>query len=305
MTAPLTHVLQFMTNRPLAVTDDHAALIVAALRSELNIGLLETVEGRRLGAHEMDLLAATGRAAADGRAQRRQERERVYALVDGIAIIPIQGTLVKTWGINPYSGRTGYDGIKAKLYEALQDPDVKGIWLDIESPGGITAGMFDLSDAIFASNERNGGKPIWAIADETCASAAFCLGSAADKLFTPRTGVVGSVGVVAIYMNERAALEKDGIGVQVFRSSKMPRKMALNSYEDPDDETIERFQKQIDDLTDLFVSTVARNLRLSKKAVAETEGLTYIGEEARAVGFVSAVASWDQAWTKFNRHLSR
>lgn len=296
------HVLQFLTNQPLACTEAHALLIMSVLRGELNIETIETAE-RRLIAEDMGAIQIEARAAADRRRDRHVEKS--YPVVDGAAIIPIRGTLTKTWGMDPYSGRTGYDGIKAKLYEAVEDPDVKGIWLDIDSPGGLTAGMLDLSDSIFASNERNGGKPIWAMADETCASAAFCLASGADKIFTPRTGEVGSVGVVAIYTNQAKAAEKQGIDVRVFRSSGAPKKAAMNSFEDLDEEVAEEFQAKIDMLTDMFVSTVARNMRMSKKAVAETEGRTYIGEEARAVGFVSAVMSWDQAWTKFSRYLNR
>ncbi|MCZ7176509.1 S49 family peptidase, partial [Salmonella enterica] len=80
----------------------------------------------------------------------RQARDTGYDVVEGVAVIPIQGTLVQKLGtLRPYSDMTGYDGIRACFLQALNDSDVKAICLDIDSPGGEVAGCFDLADVIY------------------------------------------------------------------------------------------------------------------------------------------------------------
>ncbi len=78
----------------------------------------------------------------------REGRDTGYDVVQGIAVIPVTGTLVAKLGsMRPYSGMTGYDGIRASLSIAMSDPKVKAIAFDMESPGGEVAGCFDLVDA--------------------------------------------------------------------------------------------------------------------------------------------------------------
>lgn len=296
---PLTRIASQLLNTPLMVTPQHGHMLIAAMRSHLNVKLLEDVEGIQLQVAALDAMAATGLARAD---TRRDDR-KVFAVQDGVAIIPITGTLTKSWGIEPSSGFTGYDGIKTKLMAAMQDDSIDGVFLDIDSPGGQVAGCFDLVDTIYAVNKRNGGKPIYAIANEQCCSAAFAIGSAADELFVPRTGEVGSVGVIMIHQDVSKAMDEDGVKVTVFRSG--AHKAEGNPYEAITDEVAKRIQTTIDGMRELFVETISRNMKLSKKVVRETEALTYIGAHARDIGFANAVASEDQAWDALMKRLRR
>ena len=69
-----------------------------------------------------------------------------------------------------------------QLIHATENPGVKAIWLDQNSPGGVVDGAFDLAQAIYANNEKNGGKPIWAMAADYSASCSYLMSSAADPL---------------------------------------------------------------------------------------------------------------------------
>lgn len=299
---PIVRVSQQLLNQPLACTDAHAVNIIAAVRSQLNVSLLTTLEGQQLDTAALDIVAARGRAAADTRASRR-EQQKIFAQENGVAIIPITGTLTKTWGLDPYSGMTGYDGIKAKLFAAMEDDSVEAILLDIDSPGGAVAGCFDLTDTIYACSKRQGGKLIYSIANEQMCSAAFAIGTSADEVFVPRTGEVGSVGVLMLYSNYEKALDQEGIKVTLFRAGK--HKAELNPLETPGRDVIDRTQAVLDDMRELFMETVARNLGVKKKQVSETEALTYIGKQATGIGFATAVASDDQVWTRLMKRLGR
>jgi ClpP class serine protease len=101
-----------------------------------------------------------------------------YDIVNGVAVIPVRGTLVQRTGtLRPYSGMTGYDGLRQNFLTALTDASVEGIVLDIDSPGGEVSGCFDLVDTIYAAR---GIKPIAAICAEHAFSAAFALATTAD-----------------------------------------------------------------------------------------------------------------------------
>ena len=96
-----------------------------------------------------------------------------FAVVDGIAVIEIAGTLVHrgAW-IGQSSGLTSYEGIAAQLQAALADPAIRGIALDIDSFGGEVAGAFDLADRIRAVRQV---KPVQAFVADHALSAAYAL----------------------------------------------------------------------------------------------------------------------------------
>ena len=76
---------------------------------------------------------------------------------EGIAIIPVDGVLVrKSLGMRPYSGMRAYEDIQESVIDAATDPYVRGILLDIDSPGGEVSGVFDLGDALVEADVGGG-----------------------------------------------------------------------------------------------------------------------------------------------------
>ena len=150
-----------------------------------------TFAGADLPATDTDQATASlpARASLFGNdlAQRHQRSgTQPFALIDGIAVIEIAGTLVHrgAW-IGQSSGLTSYEGIAAQLQAALADPSVRGIALDIDSVGGEVAGAFDLADRIRAARAQ---KPVNAFVAEHALSAGYVLASQADRIILPRTG---------------------------------------------------------------------------------------------------------------------
>ena len=139
-----------------------------------------------------------------------------FTVVDGIAVIEIAGTLVHrgAW-IGQSSGLTSYEGIAAQLQAALADPAIRGIALDIDSFGGEVAGAFDLADRIRMARTQ---KPVQAFVADHALSAAYALASQADRIILPRTGAVGSIGVVAMHSDMSGALDQKGIAVTLIHS---------------------------------------------------------------------------------------
>jgi ClpP class serine protease len=215
-----------------------------------------------------------------------------YALVDGVAVIPVLGLLVQDLGtIYSWGDVTGYDGIRANFLMALADSKVDAIALSVKSGGGDCAALFDLVDLIYESRDI---KPTLAICAETAYSAAYALASACEQITVPRTGGVGSVGVVAAHIDVTKALDMAGIAVEFFHYG--DRKVDGHSEIPLSKEARERFQADVDELGKLFVSTVARNRNLSVDAVRKTQATTFLGAAGVEAGLADAVMAPDEAF---------
>ncbi len=272
----LPHLAQRLFNTPLALHPRKAEVVMAALTDRFGLTRIQLMSDWD---DEDDSFS-------------RQARDTGYDVVEGIAIIPIQGTLVQKLGtLRPYSGMTGYDGIRSCFLRALNDGEVKAICLDIDSPGGEVAGCFDLVDEIYAAR---GSKPVWAILSESAYSAAYALASAADKIIVPRTGGVGSVGVIVMHVDWSQKIKNDGLQVTIITYG--DRKAESNPYEPLSETARKAIQSDIDEMGRLFVRTVSRNRGITEKTVRDTEAACFLGADGVQLGLADRVASPDAAF---------
>ena len=217
-----------------------------------------------------------------------------------VAVIPIHGTLVRrTSGIEAESGLASYTGIAAQLDAALASPEIAAILLDIDSPGGESAGVFDLADRIRAASEV---KPVWAVANDMAFSAAYALASAATRVFVARTGGVGSIGVIAMHVDQSVKDAQDGVRYTAVFAGE--RKNDLNPHEPISNEAHVVLKAEVDRIYDLFVETVARHRGLDADTVRATEAGLFFGPDAVATGLADAVGSLDDALTQLTQSLS-
>lgn len=286
-----------LLNAPLMLRPEKAEMLVAVLAERLGIARLDRMDGAAMTAVEMNEMARSGRSTS-------RADERPYEVIDGVAMIPVEGTLVhKSGWIGAYSGMVGYDGLATQLREAMDDSAVKAIWFDIDSPGGEVAGCFDFVDEIFACNRANGGKPIWSCINEQATSAAYAIASASDKIFMPRTGITGSIGVYLLFVDETDALSKEGLKVEFIRSGR--NKARESGLEPLADDRRAKLQARVDAQRDLFARTVARNRAISIKSVMDTEGDWFGAQEALSTGLIDGVMSQVEAFAKLQRSLAR
>ena len=217
-----------------------------------------------------------------------------------VAVIPIHGTLVRrTSGIEAESGLASYTGIAAQLDAALASPEIAAILLDIDSPGGESGGMFDLADRIRAASEV---KPVWAVANDMAFSAAYALASAATRVFVARTGGVGSIGVIAMHVDQSVKDAQDGVRYTAVFAGE--RKNDLNPHEPISNEAHAVLKAEVVRIYDLFVETVARHRGLDADAVRATEAGLFFGPDAVATGLADAVGSLEDALTQLTQSLS-
>lgn len=281
-------------NTPLLLEPGYARVFFSALASRLGITQLQDAEGEILTGQKIRM---TAESFSGGR-----ERDRPYQLIDGVAVLPVSGSLVHKYGyLRPASGMTGYDGIMLRAQDALSDPQVKGILLDNHTPGGEVSGCFDTTESLRAQAEA-AGKPIWSLCYDMNCSAGMALASAASRRLITQTGYAGSVGVVMAHASYEDHLEQEGIKVTLIHSG--AHKTDGNPYEDLPTEVLERFQSDTDTLRQQFAALVARNLGMTTEAVLATEAAIYRGQAAIDVGFADALVNGHEAIAEFSEYLS-
>jgi signal peptide peptidase SppA len=222
---------------------------------------------------------------------------------EGIAIIPITGTLVARSGyLAAASGLTSYSEIGDAIETAATDPQVCGILLDIDSSGGEVGGLFDLVERITAIRQAS-GKPIQALANEAALSAAYAIACAADSITVTQTAEIGSIGVVAIHVDESAADARAGLAWSFVHAGE--RKVDGNSHEPLSSRARADIQADVDFLYERFVALVARRRNLSPEAVRTTEAGVYRGHLAVKAGLADQVGTIRNLVSRMANELPR
>jgi ClpP class serine protease len=183
----------------------------------------------------------------------------------------------------------GYDALAERFVAALADPEVGAVVLQIDSPGGdlngLEEGIRRMSEAKAAA-----GKPVLAYVDELAASAAYWLAaSLADEIVLPVAGSVGSIGVIAWYVDETAALEAEGIKLHVHREP--AGKAAMHPGAPVVAEADAELQQLVSASAERFARAVADARKLPVHSILALNGGVAYGEEAVRAGLADRVGT--------------
>ena len=218
-------------------------------------------------------------------------------------MVSVIGTLVSRSGyLDAASGLLSYGDIGDAIASAMDDPSVRGVILDVDSPGGEVGGLFDLIDQIRAIKAGT-DKPLWAVANESALSAAYAIASTADRLYVTQTGEVGSIGVVAVHVDESAADAKAGLAwTFVFAGES---KVDGNAHEPLSARARATIQADVDHLYAQLCGLVAANRGLTNEAVRGTNAAVYRGELAIRAGLADRLGTLDLAIAEMAAELDR
>lgn len=284
---------------PLAARFHNEVSLVAPDRVSLFTSLLDSVAA-------YDMTAVNQAAAASEDFWPDDEDSvlawfRPYVVVDGILQIPVKGVLLHDFPYAFFDWATGYEYIQRAFQRGMEDANVKGIALCIDSPGGMVAGCFDAADKMIAAKAEF-GKPVRSYAAESAYSAAYAMAVIGDSITVSRTGGVGSIGVVTMHFDVSAAMEKMGYKVTFIHAGK--HKVDGNAYEALPDDVKARIQTRIDEMYSVFVEHVAANRPLDEKAVRATEALCFTASQAVSNGTADSIGALDDALAAFAADLS-
>lgn len=223
--------------------------------------------------------------------------------VERIAVVSVIGTLVsRSSYLDAASGLASYADIGDAVGEAMADPSVRGVILDVDSSGGEVGGLFDLVEQIGAIKAAV-QKPLWAVANEGALSAAYAIASTADRLYVTRTGEVGSIGVVAVHVDESGADEQAGLAWSFIFAGE--RKVDGNAHEPLTERARTTIQADVDRLYAEFCALVAANRGISSEAARRTDAVIYRGELAVRAGLADRVGTLDLAVAEMAAELDR
>ncbi len=291
----------------------HAALAIDVMSRNSNREMLIDQTQMATFVVNMQELARMTQPELDARAEQRMNElaysygygtrvstEKPFVYNDGIAIIPVHGSLINRFSYS-WSFVTGYNFIRNQMNAALDDDDVHTIVFDINSYGGEAAGCFELANEI---REARATKQLLAIVDTNCCSAAYAIGSAASKLVVSPSGQAGSIGVVSMHMDVSEYMKKMGIAITLVAEGEM--KTAMNPYEPLKGKALTELEASISKRYGEFISLVVDNRSdkgLDEAAIRATQSRSYRADEALALNLIDAMETPANAVSSFLAEL--
>jgi len=199
MTGKYEHVLGFAVEHPWALT--------AAMRT-----IVAGILARRLvgeDASPEDIAAAT---------VQRRNLPQPPRKGGGVALIPMYGVIAPRMNLlSDISGGTTFEALTAQLRAAVENPEVKTIVFDVDSPGGSVAGASEFAREVLKARTV---KPVIAQAQYLMASAAYWPMACATEIVASPSAMVGAIGVYTIHDDITEALGKLGVKREVIGAGK-------------------------------------------------------------------------------------
>jgi signal peptide peptidase SppA len=254
---------------------------------------LTAFEAQRAAIFEMRS-ATDVEAGADGAGRRAASRPKASS--PAIGILPIMGSLsyrpsVYSW----YFGGNTIVELQQAHRDLLNDPEIDAILMISDSPGGSTDGIDEFASALFAGRQQ---KPLLAISDACCCSAAYYLCSQANDFAASPSSVTGSIGVIAMHLDISQALAQDGITPTIITYG--ANKAEQSPFAPLSPEARAHVQSGVDEAGRSFEAAVARGRSVSTTKIQRDfgQGRYYPAKEAVSRGLVDRVATFDQMVTR-------
>lgn len=209
---------------------------------------------------------------------------------NGVAIIRLHGPVLRTL---PAIFRSGLDNagieytispeLAVDVTGAAQDPSVRAIVLDIDSPGGQVCGTPELAEAV---SRAASVKPCYAYTSGLCASAAYWVASQCDAIYNSSSASVGSIGVLCALADYTLRNEQNGVRYNIIQAGKyktagMPEKKLSDDERD-------LFQERVDAIFAQFRSAVTARRPLEDSVM---QGQVFYGFDAVTAGLSDALCN--------------
>ncbi|WP_181883551.1 S49 family peptidase [Sphingorhabdus pulchriflava] len=302
-------IISRLFGTPLAVLPETAAIVLGAVGPKLDVGqLFVAPTGAALSIDEMRSMAAAevNRLESVGptdRAAPLHRANRLGFVFNRVMHVPIRGETVSEndGAIGPSSGFTGYDGIRAQVIAADKDPEIGGILLDVDCPGGEVASLFELADFLMS---RRGTKPMRAMIRDCGCSAAYTIAACADpgQVTMHALGRAGSNGVITMHADFSEQLAQEGIKVRLFASG--THKAEGNPFEPLPEEVAARISAMVEVSASRLFKHVGKARGMSAEDIRKQQAQVYFGDEAVKAGLVDKIMSWDDSMQEFEQQVN-
>ena len=213
-----------------------------------------------------------------------------------VSVVPLYGAIAHRGSLwSMYFGGAAVEDITQQLRQAVNDPTVKAIVMDVDSPGGDVEGIDELATEIYQARKQ---KPITAVSNSLCASAAYYLASQASELLVSPSSLTGSIGVYTTHEDYSGALDNAGIKVSLIKFGE--NKAEGNPYEPLTDPARQHMQDMVDTFGQQFEKAVARGRGIKQDDVHKKfgQGRVFDAKKAVQLGMADRVGTYDDALAK-------
>lgn len=207
---------------------------------------------------------------------------------DKIAVIPIIGAISSGNGDGSLleGDSVSSSTIVGFIEEANKDKTVKGIILNINSPGGGVVASKEIADAVKKVN-----KPVVALIRDLGASGAYWVASASDYIIADPLSVTGSIGVIGSYLEFSDLMSEYGVKYQRITSGQY--KDLGSPYSNLTDMQRELLLSKLGKIHKYFIDDVNKNRK--KDLTKYANGLFYLGTEAKEYGLIDGLGGKEEA----------
>jgi len=181
--------------------------------------------------------------------------------------------------------------VVAAMRSALEDEGSMALVLLINSPGGSPVQAGIINDEIVRLKAKH-NKPIYAVVEETCASAAYYIAAAADDIFVDKASIVGSIGVLMDGFGFTGTMEKLGVERRLLTAGE--NKGFLDPFSPQTEKQRAYAQTMLDQIHQQFIAVVKAGRGDRLKPTPETfSGLFWTGQQAVEMGLADKLGNLD------------
>ena len=183
------------------------------------------------------------------------------------------------------------ENVLAALRSAFEDQGSQAVVLLINSPGGSPVQAGIINDEIVRLKQKH-NKPLYAVVEETCASAAYYIAAAADDIYVDKASIVGSIGVLMDGFGFTGTMEKLGVERRLLIAGE--NKGFLDPFSPQSDKQRQFAQSMLDQIHQQFIAVVKEGRGDRLKSTDETfSGLFWTGQQAIDLGLADHLGSLD------------
>jgi protease IV len=181
--------------------------------------------------------------------------------------------------------------VVAAMRSAFEDEGAQAVVLLINSPGGSPVQAGIINDEITRLKAKY-KKPVYAVVEETCASAAYYIAVAADKIYVDKASIVGSIGVLMDGFGFTGLMDKLGVERRLMTAGE--NKGFLDPFSPQTDKQRAFAQTMLDQIHQQFISVVkaGRGKRL-KETPEMFSGLFWSGQQSIELGLADQLGNLD------------
>lgn len=226
------------------------------------------------------------------------EKVSVSDGICNIAVLPIEGVILPFVGYDEYELVTTPSVVRSFMDNIKDDPAIKGVLFEINSPGGAPVASEQISDIISESSV-----PSISLIGDIAASGGYMIAASADYVLASAMSDVGSIGVTMSYVENSKQNDEDGLTFVELNSGKF--KDAGNPNKPLSEEERALFESDLAVIHDIFVQRVAE---LRNKTFGEisalADGSSMPGTRALEVGLIDGLGGRNMAKQLLAEQLS-